>query len=42
MFRRKGYHGATMEEIAAQLRMTKGNLYYYFATKEEILYTHRR
>jgi AcrR family transcriptional regulator len=43
VFRRKGYRGATMEEIAAQLRMTKGNLYYYFANKEEILYTcHRR
>lgn len=43
VFRRKGYHGATMEEIAAQLRMTKGNLYYYFSTKEEILYTcHKR
>lgn len=43
VFRRKGYHGATMEEIAAQLRMTKGNLYYYFANKEEILYAcHKR
>ncbi len=37
VFRRKGYHGATMEEIAAQLRMTKGSLYYYFANKEAIL-----
>jgi AcrR family transcriptional regulator len=37
-FRRRGYHGATMDEIARALRMTKGNLYYYFKSKEEILY----
>lgn len=27
-----------MEEIARRLHMTKGNLYYYFKSKEEILY----
>lgn len=37
-FRRRGYHGATVEEIAAALEMNKGNLYYYFRSKEEILY----
>src|SRR5438445_12208204 len=37
-FRRLGYHGATVEEIAAELHMKKGNLYYYFKNKEEILY----
>jgi AcrR family transcriptional regulator len=37
-FRRLGYHGATLEEIAAALRMKKGNLYYYFRSKEEILF----
>jgi len=37
-FRRLGYHGATVEEIAAALHMNKGNLYYYFKNKEEILY----
>jgi AcrR family transcriptional regulator len=37
-FRRFGYHGATVEAIAASLRMKKGNLYYYFRSKEEILY----
>lgn len=37
-FRRHGYHGATVEEIARALRMTKGSLYYYFANKEEILF----
>jgi AcrR family transcriptional regulator len=37
-FRRLGYHGATVERIAAALHMKKGNLYYYFRSKEEILY----
>jgi AcrR family transcriptional regulator len=37
-FRRLGYHGATVEQIAATLDMKKGNLYYYFRNKEEILY----
>jgi TetR/AcrR family transcriptional regulator, cholesterol catabolism regulator len=37
-FRRLGYHGATVEEIAAALHMKKGNLYYYFKNKEEILF----
>jgi TetR/AcrR family transcriptional regulator len=37
-FRRRGYHGASMGEIARALRMTKGSLYYYFENKEEILF----
>ena len=37
-FRRLGYHGATVEQIAAALGMKKGNLYYYFRNKEEILF----
>jgi len=37
-FRRLGYHGATLEEIATALRMKKGNLYYYFRSKEDILF----
>ena len=37
-FRRFGYHGATVEQIAAALQMNKGNLYYYFRSKEEILF----
>ena len=37
-FRRRGYHGASMGEIAKALRMTKGSLYYYFKNKEEILF----
>jgi AcrR family transcriptional regulator len=37
-FRRHGYHGASVDEIATALDMTKGNLYYYFQNKEEILF----
>jgi AcrR family transcriptional regulator len=37
-FRRRGFHGASVDEIASALQMTKGNLYYYFTNKEEILY----
>ncbi len=37
-FRRFGYHGATVEHIAGTLQMKKGNLYYYYRNKEEILF----
>src|SRR5205823_7573547 len=37
-FRKLGYHGATVEQIARALHMKKGNLYYYFKNKEEILF----
>ena len=35
---RRGYDGATMEEIAAELQMTKGSLYYYFKSKSDLMY----
>jgi AcrR family transcriptional regulator len=38
-FRHRGYHGASVDEIASALEMTKGNLYYYFRNKEEILFS---
>jgi AcrR family transcriptional regulator len=38
VFRRRGYHGASIDQIARALKMAKGNLYYYFRNKEEILY----
>jgi AcrR family transcriptional regulator len=37
-FRKRGYHGASVEEIAKTLHMTTGSLYYYFKNKEEILF----
>ena len=38
VFRRRGYHGASVDQIASALNMAPGNLYYYFKNKEEILY----
>lgn len=38
VFGRKGFHATTLEEIAAELKVTKASLYYYFSTKEELLY----
>nr|WP_263327258.1 TetR/AcrR family transcriptional regulator [Neobacillus sp. Marseille-Q6967] len=35
---KRGYSGATMEEIAAELLMTKGSLYYYFKNKSDLMY----
>ena len=37
-FGRKGFHATTLDEIAADLKVTKASLYYYFSTKEELLY----
>jgi AcrR family transcriptional regulator len=38
VFRRRGFDGASVGDIASALSMTKGNLYYYFKNKEELLY----
>jgi AcrR family transcriptional regulator len=38
VFRRRGYHGASVNQIASALDMAPGNLYYYFRNKEDILY----
>ncbi|MGH7815726.1 MAG: TetR/AcrR family transcriptional regulator [Candidatus Binataceae bacterium] len=37
VFAEKGFHGATMDDIALELDATKGLVYYYFSTKEDIL-----
>ena len=37
-FGRKGFHATTLDEIAAELDVTKASLYYYFETKEALLY----
>jgi TetR/AcrR family transcriptional regulator len=37
-FRRSGYHGTNMIQIADAVGMTKSNLYNYFKTKEDILF----
>ena len=38
VFRRKGFHGAGMREIAAGLGIRPGALYHYFPSKQELLY----
>jgi len=37
LFRERGLHDAGMREIASALGMTAGNLYYYFASKQDLL-----
>ena len=36
--KKKGFNKVTMEEIAANLLMTKGSLYYYFENKSDLLF----
>lgn len=37
LFQAKGYHGASMQDIADAVGMQKASLYYYFHSKEELL-----
>jgi len=37
VFASKGYHAATVSEIATQAAVGKGTVYFYFASKEDIL-----
>jgi TetR/AcrR family transcriptional regulator, cholesterol catabolism regulator len=37
VFRRSGYGGATIEEIAGELMLSKAAVYHYFSSKREIL-----
>jgi AcrR family transcriptional regulator len=36
VFARRGYHGATLDEIAARAGLTKGAVYYNFSSKEDL------
>lgn len=36
--KKKGFRRITMEEIAAELELTKSSLYYYFKNKSDLLY----
>jgi AcrR family transcriptional regulator len=37
IFRKKGYHAASMQNIADAVGLYKGSLYYYVSSKEELL-----
>lgn len=37
VFHHKGYHGATMADIAAEVDLTAGSLYHHFSSKEDLL-----
>ncbi len=37
VFAKKGFHQATMDDVAQEAELGKGTLYYYFKSKEEIL-----
>jgi len=38
VLRQRGFGSMKMQDIADQLQMTKGNLYYYFGSKQELLF----
>lgn len=38
VFNDKGYHEATIEEIADKIQYTKGSIYYYVKSKQDLLY----
>jgi AcrR family transcriptional regulator len=39
LFAYRGYHSTSMREIARELGMNQSSLYYYFASKQDILFT---
>ncbi|HBV97213.1 MAG: hypothetical protein JL50_09075 [Peptococcaceae bacterium BICA1-7] len=38
LFSEKGYHDATLDEIARELKYTKGSIYYYISSKQDLLF----
>src|SRR5512138_3579280 len=37
VFRQKGYHGASMQDVAAAVKLQKASLYHHVNSKQEIL-----
>ena len=37
LFRRKGFDGTSMQDIAGEVGILKGSIYYYFSSKNEII-----
>ena len=38
LFQEKGYHATTIQDVADEVGMLKGSLYYHIKSKEELLY----
>ena len=38
VFQRKGYHAATVQDIADAVGILKGSLYHHFKSKDDLLY----
>ncbi|HEY8496344.1 MAG TPA: TetR/AcrR family transcriptional regulator [Limnochordales bacterium] len=38
LFREKGYHATSMQDLAEAVGMNRGSFYYYIRTKEDLLY----
>ena len=38
LFKAKGYHATTIQDVADEVGMLKGSLYYHIKSKEELLY----
>lgn len=38
LFRENGFHATTLDEVAARIGFTKAAIYYYFDTKEDVLF----
>ena len=38
VFRQKGFHGASMEDIAAAVNLRKASLYHHVSSKQEVLF----
>jgi TetR/AcrR family transcriptional regulator, cholesterol catabolism regulator len=36
LFKRKGFNGTSMQDIASEVGILKGSIYYYFRSKNEI------
>ena len=39
LFTQKGVHGTSLGDIAAEAKLSKGTLYYYYSTKDELIVT---
>ena len=38
LFKERGYHGATLQDVAEEIGVTRTAVYHYFSSKEEVFY----